>query len=416
MTCRVDFPLAFCLLVNIAGCSSPVDDARKLAVNGDTEAALRDLEHLVHQEPGNAPAWETIGDVRMLSLDVGVKDTETRLEWRTNLFAADEAYARAANVVEPTGLAWSKHAFVKRLLGDQDGANERARRAWECCQETSALYAIEDEEMTAKILAAGSWSPGEFNNAGIPPTQTRKSFLVKPSGGNAQGPDDESPVSIPEFSQFEGEWRNDGVHFADIFNTRRVPGTGYVDYRSCEKRGSNRCLQGRWTKKDRWRSYDIMTGPCWQLCTVGTFARKMSTTDLDYRSIQCVPGTYSYKGVGSCKVSFERVRKPSRVIPQEEVWALPDKNAARRIEAAHKAGLMEIRDHIAEGGVAIGLPITLVSIGDVENMKLAPSRDAFEITFETNNGPMRFVDGILVEWGAGDGEIQPPKLDKGAGR
>jgi hypothetical protein len=98
MTCRVDFPLAFCLLVNIAGCSSPVDDARKLAVNGDTEAALRDLEHLVHQEPGNAPAWETIGDVRMLSLDVGVKDTETRLEWRTNLFAADEAYARAANV------------------------------------------------------------------------------------------------------------------------------------------------------------------------------------------------------------------------------------------------------------------------------------------------------------------------------
>lgn len=328
-----------------------LDNARVLAGRGQLKLAITTVQSVLAKKPDERDAYLALGDMQLAA---GILETDR--EKRDGLFQEAESayggYGSPGSEAE-RGLLMVKRALKLKSEGHDAKAGELAKQAWECCKTTAALPLLLKDDVVA-ALRAGSWQPSAwttlpaFERQGV---AARTTFVVRPPGtkalGNEQGVSD---AELKAFAMAKGSVQEGGfVVFKDEINPDFSTHRGYVDHWRCPERGG--CSKG---PVQNTRGLALYDGPCWIVCTRGTFARPLSMEGVS--SIRCEGGRSEYNG---CPVSYKTTHIRTRKVPVDAVWLLPDgtdPHVDNQLKWLVDAGLSQLVEQVAQGHIAPGLP------------------------------------------------------------
>lgn len=392
------------ILAMILACAGPLDTARDRAAAGEVAGAIADVEAVLAETPESAAALETLGDLHLLAAQQG--DAETHAE------AAAEAYGAAAELQRYTGIYGAKQALALHLAGARDEAGIAALKALDCCAERAALPFITEPNALRRSVAAQGWeaAPEWTQLAAFAGTHDRQRLIVKAESAVAKRADGTPGPELGRGDEALVLEAGASVVFEDLEHPSYEPATGYVDgHRYCDQPYEGFTCRGRQVRD---AAAEIHVGPCWH-------AEEPPEEDLPLippdrikpNSVQCVRGPpraqeeLCPEASGSCPVTLEQISYARVSLGADEVWLAPAE-APSPASAIAWAAEDDVRDHLARGELALGLPEPLVRFAARDAPDAAPASfeveaGALTVVYTSAHGSFTFVDGVLGAWSPG---------------
>ncbi|MBI4438152.1 hypothetical protein HY631_04340 [Candidatus Uhrbacteria bacterium] len=388
---------ALALPAACGGSGREIAAARQLAENAQVDLAVKKLEGLITADPELRDAYIALGDIR-LQAGLASNDASAENKEPEALFAAAaRAYDGALKLGdEDQGLVLAKRSLTL-ISSDREAAQKAAEAAWTCCSEFAALSAVGDDLLVGGLRTwdgqVGPWAAHPIFAAS--PVAERMRFVVRAGGAHVLPLDADTPSGgLPPFSGGKLTGRDDSGYgtFVDVFNPVFEAVSGWVYRDWCPGRW---CVGGSLNAPPRAgtvrsRPYYFLENP-----------PVVSLSGVDTGGIRCVAGSYTSN---TCKVSFRRKQTLVRRVSLDSLWLVPTADVdspAEAIEWSHDAGKIDVRDHLAAGDLATGLPEPLVRWAWPESgaeVRTAITEREITTTIDATVGTFVVTNGILTSW------------------